>query len=69
MKKIICLLFVLCLLAVPFRLAAQISPENAEARKWFQDAKFGMFIHWGVYSVLADGEWVMHNKKNSCQRL
>lgn len=38
------------------------SPENLEARKWFQDAKFGLFIHWGVYSVLADGEWIMNNK-------
>src|SRR5512146_1510245 len=26
------------------------------------DAKFGMFIHWGVYSVLGDGEWVMNNR-------
>ncbi|MFD1315491.1 alpha-L-fucosidase [Namhaeicola litoreus] len=33
--------------------------ENLEARKWFADAKFGLFIHWGVYSVLGDGEWVM----------
>jgi len=26
--------------------------ENLEARKWFQEARFGLFIHWGVYSVL-----------------
>ena len=38
------------------------SAENLEARQWFQDAKFGMFIHWGVYSVLGDGEWVMNNQ-------
>ncbi len=37
--------------------------ENLEARTWFQDAKFGLFIHWGVYSILGDGEWVMHNQK------
>lgn len=36
---------------------------NLEARKDFQDMKFGMFIHWGVYSVLGDGEWVMHQQK------
>jgi len=36
---------------------------NLEARKEFQDMKFGMFIHWGIYSVLADGEWVMFLKK------
>ncbi|MFN0086581.1 MAG: alpha-L-fucosidase [Blastocatellia bacterium] len=41
----------------------QPSKENLESRGWFQDAKFGLFIHWGVYSVLADGEWVMNNKK------
>ena len=27
------------------------------------DAKFGMFIHWDVYTVLGDGEWVFHNRK------
>ncbi len=38
------------------------SKENLEARKWFQEAKFGLFIHWGVYSILGDGEWVMNNQ-------
>lgn len=36
---------------------------NLENRQWFQDAKFGLFIHWGVYSVLGDGEWVMNNQR------
>src|SRR3979409_131946 len=36
--------------------------ENLKSRQWFQDAKFGLFIHWGVYSVLGDGEWVMNNQ-------
>jgi len=39
------------------------APENLKAREWFQDAKFGLFVHWGVYSVLGDGEWVMNNQK------
>jgi hypothetical protein len=30
---------------------------------WWQDAKFGMFIHWGLYAIPARGEWVMHNEK------
>jgi alpha-L-fucosidase len=38
----------------------QVSPEGL---KWFQDAKFGMFIHWGLYSILSRGEWVMHQEK------
>ncbi|WP_030324822.1 alpha-L-fucosidase [Streptomyces sp. NRRL B-3229] len=29
--------------------------------QWLQDAKLGMFIHWGVYSGPAQGEWYMHN--------
>ncbi|HOX76173.1 MAG TPA: alpha-L-fucosidase [Bacteroidales bacterium] len=39
------------------------SPENLKSREWFQDAKLGMFIHWGVYSILGDGEWVMNNQR------
>jgi alpha-L-fucosidase len=38
--------------------SAQYSPQQ----EWFRDAGFGMFIHWGVYSVLGDGEWVMENR-------
>src|SRR5712692_1608700 len=38
------------------------TPENLKARTWFRDMKFGMFIHWGVYSVLGDGEWVFHER-------
>ena len=34
--------------------------ENLQARKEFQDAKYGMFIHWGASSVLGHGEWVMN---------
>jgi alpha-L-fucosidase len=26
--------------------------------KWFNDVRFGMFIHWGIYSIPAKGEWV-----------
>ena len=39
------------------------SESNLKARAWFQDARFGMFIHWGVYSVPARGEWVMNQEK------
>src|SRR6266849_3247631 len=39
------------------------SEANLEARRWFHDAKFGMFIHWGIYSELGDGEWVMERHK------
>src|SRR5215472_9662298 len=38
------------------------TPVNLKARAWFQDAKFGLFIHWGVYSVLGNGEWIMETR-------
>ncbi len=38
------------------------APENLKARKEFQDNKFGIFLHWGLYSMLAQGEWVMTNQ-------
>lgn len=40
-----------------------VTPERLTARAWFADAKFGLFIHWGVYSELGAGEWVMHNRQ------
>lgn len=39
----------------------QPAPKNLEARKEFQDSKFGIFLHWGLYSMLATGEWTMTN--------
>src|SRR6267142_4643139 len=55
-------------LAFALPLAAQ-SPTAEERLKWWTDARFGMFIHWGIYSVPAGqwngaptnglGEWIM----------
>ena len=30
--------------------------------RWWHDAKFGMFIHWGLYSVIGRHEWAMENE-------
>jgi alpha-L-fucosidase len=38
----------------------QATPAGLSA---FQDMRFGMFIHWGLYSIIAHGEWVMHNER------
>lgn len=40
----------------------QPTPENLASRQWFQDARFGLFIHWGIYSELGAGEWVMNTR-------
>jgi alpha-L-fucosidase len=49
--------------AAPAQQGYTPSPENRKARQWFQDARFGLFIHWGVYAVAGEGEWVMQQKR------
>lgn len=36
--------------------------DRARRMQWWHEAKFGMFIHWGLYSVLGRHEWVMENE-------
>src|SRR6185436_10684623 len=60
--------------AAPERPLTEAEVARHEARmKWWREARFGMFIHWGVYSVPAGtyqgrqipdlGEWIMLNAK------
>ncbi|MCB9383171.1 MAG: alpha-L-fucosidase [Bryobacterales bacterium] len=58
------LLALALLLTIPLA-AYEPTKENLEARQWFQDAKFGLFIHWGVYATIGKGEWVMQQQKIS----
>ncbi|SDM56922.1 alpha-L-fucosidase [Sediminibacillus halophilus] len=34
-------------------------PEKYGTPSWFQHDRFGMFIHWGLYSIMAKDEWIM----------
>jgi alpha-L-fucosidase len=44
--------------------AAVETPAQHDARMaWWRKARFGMFIHWGIYAVPADGEWYMTNHR------
>lgn len=49
--------------------AYQPTAANLAAREWFQDAKFGVFLHWGLYSQLGGvgssnvAEWIMNDAK------
>jgi len=42
---------------------SKIYLQREERTKWFQEARFGMFIHWGLYSIPAAGEWIMTNRQ------
>ncbi len=37
------------------------TPENLASRQEFSDLRFGIFLHWGLYSMFAQGEWYMQN--------
>ena len=39
--------------------------EKTERMKWWTDARFGMFIHWGLYAQAARHEWVKKNERIS----
>ena len=35
--------------------------------QWFREARFGMFIHWGLYSIPGRGEWIRSHQKLSIE--
>jgi alpha-L-fucosidase len=41
---------------ISYLIAGEMPPPSRT--QWLQDAKFGLFIHWGVYSMLGREEWV-----------
>ncbi len=45
-----------------YEMAYTEDPQKA-ARAWFSDARFGLFMHYGLYSLLGRGEWVMYQEK------
>lgn len=53
------------LLLLPLFASAQTNytptPENLQSRAEFSDMRFGIFIHWGIYSLFGQGEWYMQN--------
>lgn len=43
--------------------SAKTPPSYEQRMKWFHQARFGMFIHWGLYSILGRGEWAMFKER------
>ena len=64
MKKLaLPLLSLLLLSGCPAALCAKDytpTPENLETRKAFENDRFGIFIHWGIYSMFGQGEWYLN---------
>ena len=61
--RVICgIFFYACIALTAFSQTYVPAPENLQARKEFQDNKFGIFLHWGIYSMTARGEWYMNDR-------
>ncbi len=62
--SVFCILLALAaVLIAPAAPAATETPAQKEARmKWWTEARFGMFIHWGLYALPARHEWVKNNE-------
>ena len=41
------------------------TPEIKQAQKEFADARFGIFLHWGIYSMMGQGEWYLNYGPNA----
>jgi len=41
--------------------------ERWNRTEWFRQARFGMFIHWGIYAIPARGEWVRSQERISIE--
>ena len=37
--------------------------DRKRRMKWWHDARFGMFVHWGLYTLLGRHEWVQNNEQ------
>ena len=58
------IIFLIASASIWFSMAARADETNAAARiQWWRDAKFGMFIHWGLYAIPGRGEWVQWNEQ------
>ena len=62
MKRFFLLVALLCMAGAPLRAENyKPTPENLQSRRQFSEDRFGIFIHWGIYSTFAQGEWYLQD--------
>ena len=64
-KLVVCALAIFALSLYADATKAVVLPDSRPCPQWWKDAKFGIFIHWGVYSVPAFAP-TSGEKMNSC---
>ena len=47
----------------PAQLPKETEAQKTQRMKWWTDARFGMFIHWGLYALPARHEWVKNAER------
>ena len=67
MKKLIAITFLITLLnqtgLSQNKIWDETEEQKTERMAWWTDARFGMFIHWGLYAQAARHEWVKKNER------
>ncbi|GHT04245.1 alpha-L-fucosidase [Bacteroidia bacterium] len=61
MKKITSLFFLFLTGLFVLTTGLQAQSQNP-GHQWFEESRFGLFVHFGPYSTFCDGEWFMNNK-------
>lgn len=61
MKKslLLAIATLVCIAATAQNITYTPSEDNLKARQEFADSKFGIFLHWGLYSIFGQGEWYL----------
>ena len=62
MKQLLFFLLFCTMMAWPVTVDAHYepTPENLQRRQEFEGFRFGIFLHWGIYSMFAQGEWYLN---------
>ena len=58
---------ILLMLSASLAFGQNAYDARQERTEWFREARFGMFIHWGIYAIPARGEWVQSKERISTE--
>lgn len=60
---IVPIVFMVLSQSAPAQLPKETEAQKAQRMKWWTEARFGMFIHWGLYALPARHEWVKNRER------
>ena len=63
LTAIVCVYLLVLSAGAQQKLFNESEADKTQRMAWWKDARFGMFIHWGLYALPARHEWVNNNEK------